>query len=500
MTISITNVAKNSLKISAVQTIGAVVALLATMYVATIVLPDEYGIYGFLLLWLTYAGLITPGIINAGNREMPGLLGKGETTAATRIQNVSLTPELIWSLIPFAVILVSAFFFTDYTYRTGLIIVAFSYLSLRLTTFWATYNVTREKFNTVAIAYLIQGVAVPALTLLLVTWLKVYALLLSPLAISIVVWLYYLKKGPINYRFQFDWQEITRLLKIGIILQAGGLVFYAYRLMDRTIIAAMLSQEQLGLYTFASGFIMVALAIPTSFTSVLQPILWRHAEKAKNAVEGFKDAKRIAVYLAFGTAMLIPLMQVAYYLVVELITKKYVGSIPAFNVLSYNICLMAIVLIPNLVLNSAIVNKQKIILILYIIGLAINIALNILVIKLGYGIVGVAWVMIGSQFLVSLATLYLARRYMFGDRMEYFRLQVKILLPFIVSLGFFFLHRYLESAFGLRGFTGISLAAQVVVWGLLIGGFYREYLSFKDIKALFKEISGVKREKPRERP
>lgn len=37
MTISITNVAKNSLKISAVQTIGAAVALLATMYVATIV-------------------------------------------------------------------------------------------------------------------------------------------------------------------------------------------------------------------------------------------------------------------------------------------------------------------------------------------------------------------------------------------------------------------------------------------------------------------------------
>lgn len=490
MPINITNIAKNSFKISAVQIIGAVFALLASMYVATIVLPEEYGIYGFLLLWLTYAGLITPGFMSAGNREMPGLLGKGKIAAAVRIQNVSLTPEIIWSLIPFAVILIAAFFFTDYTYRVGLIIVAFSYLSYRLTTFWGTCNFTREKFNTVAIGYLIQGVAVPVLTFVLVAWLKVYALLLAPLAVNVFLWLYYLKQGPINFRFQFDWREISRLFKIGIILQAGALVFYAYRLMDRTIIAAMLSQEQLGLYTYASGFIMMALAIPTSFMSVLQPILWRHAENAKNAVEGFKDAKRIAVYLALGTAMLIPLAQVAYYIIMQLITKNYIPSIPAFDALSYNICLMAIVLTPILVLDSAIVNKQRIVLILYAIGMAVNVALNILVINLGYGIVGVAWVMIGSQFVVSLAMYYFSRRYMFGDSKEYFLFQIKILLPFIASLGFFFLHRYLESAFGLRGFTGISLAAQVVVWVLLIVIFYRDYISAQAIKALVADIKG----------
>ena len=55
------------------------------------------------------------------------------------------------------------------------------------------------------------------------------------------------------------------------------------------------------------------------------------------------------------------------------------------------------VAIPNLVLNSAIVNKQGINLLFYAIGLAVNIALNILIIYLGYGMVGVAWVTIGSQ-------------------------------------------------------------------------------------------------------
>lgn len=488
MPINITNIAKNSFKISIVQMAGAVVALGASMYVATIILPEQYGVYGFLLLWLTYAGLITPGIAGAGNREIPGLLGKGKIAEATRIQNVSLTPEIVWSLVPFAVIFVAAFFFSDYTYRVGLIIVAFSYLAARLSTSWSSYNIMRERFSIVTVAYLIQGIGVPVLTFIFVVWLKVYILLLAPLVINLVVWLYFLKKGPLNFRFQWDRTEIARLFKVGIILQMGGIVAYAYRLMDRTIIAAMLPQDQLGLYTYASGFVMVALTIPSSFISVLQPIIWRHAEQEKNPVEGFKDAKRIAVYFALGTAILVPLMQLAYYVIMKLVTKSYLPSLVAFNALSYSICLTAIAIIPVLVLSSSIINKQNTVLVVYAIGLALGIALNILVIELGYGIVGVAWGMVGSQLLVSLLMFYSSRKYMCNDNKEYSRLQLKIFVPCIVSLGFFFLHSYLDSAFGIRGFFGISLAAQVVAWGLVIACFYRDYLSIREIKALVADI------------
>ena len=488
MTISITNIARNSLKFSMVQIIGAVIAMLTSMYVATILVPQEYGVYGFLGLWLMYASLIGPGLMSAGSREMPGLLGKGEVKEAVRIQNVSLTPELLYSLLPFAVILVASFFYSDNVTRTGMIIIAFSYLTARLVNFWGHYNFIREKFNTVAAANLIQSIAVPAITLICVYWLKVYALLLAPLAVNVILWFYYLKRGPINYRFQLDRTETIRLLKVGIILQGGSLVFWAYQLMDRTLIAVMLSQEELGLYTFAIGLVTLVLALPVSFTSVLQPILWRYANMAENITEGFRDAKRIAVYLAIGAAVLIPLAQLGFYLVVNLITTNYTGSIHIFYVLSYNIFLVAITAIPNLVLMSTIVNKQRLILFFYLVGLIINIIFNVLIIKLGYGVVGVAWVTIATQVLVTLMVYYFSRRYMFIDNMEYLRFQARILAPFLVSILFFFLHRYLESSFGLRGFTGISITAQVIAWGLLIGIFYRNYLSIKEIKIMIKEI------------
>lgn len=488
MTINITNVAKHSLKFSTVQIIGAAISMLASMYIATVILPTEYGIYGFLGLWLTYASLIGPGIAGAGSREMPGLLGEGKVDVARRIQNVSLTPELIWTLVPFSFILVASFFFSDYTYHVGMIIIAFSYLITRLYSLWSNYNFIREKFNTVAVGNMIQAIGVPVFTLLAVSWLKVYALLLAPLVINIVLWIYYLKKGPIGYYFVLDRKETFRLLKIGIVLQAGSLVFWAYQLMDRTLIAAMLPQDQLGLYTYAMGFVTVAQAIPISFTNVLQPILWRHAEKAKNITEGFQDAKRIAMYLALVISMLIPLIQVCFYIVVNLITKNYTGSIQIFDALSYNIYLAAIVVIPNIILGSAIVNKQKLTLLFYTIGLVVNLVLNFFTIKLGYGVVGVAWVTIVCQGLMTITIYFFTRRYMFSDKNECLRLIAKMLAPFIVSLGFFFLHRYLGSSFGLRGFTGISLAAQIVVWGLLIGIFYRDYVSPREIKALIAHI------------
>ncbi|MBN1162052.1 MAG: oligosaccharide flippase family protein [Dehalococcoidales bacterium] len=494
MTISIINIARNSLKFSTVQIIGAIIAVLSSMYVATIIAPKEYGIYGFLLLWLTYATLIGPGLVSAGSREMPGLLGKGEVKEAIRIQNVSLTPEMLYTLLPFIVILAAAFFYSDSVIRTGMIIIAFSYLTARLANFWSNYNFIREKFNTVAAGNLIQAIAVPLITVILVNWLKINALILAPVIVNVIILIYYLKRAPINYQFKLDRSETFRLLKVGIILQGLTLVFWAYQLIDRTLIATMLTQEELGLYTFAIGLVTLALSLPGSFTNVLQPILWRHAYNSENVVEGFKDAKRIAVYLALGTAIMIPLVQLGFYVIVNWITTKYVGSISIFNVLSYNIFLAAIVAVPNLVLNSSIVNKQRLVIIFYAIGLVLNVIFDVLVIKLGHGVVGVAWVTVATQALITITVYFFTRQYMFSNKIEYLKHQAKILAPFVVAIGFFFLHRYLESTYAsIKTFTGLSIAAQVVIWGVLIIIFYRDYISAREIKALLEQIKTGKR-------
>ena len=498
MAVSIINIAKNSLKFSSVKAVSALLGLPVTIYAATILVPEEYGAYGLLALWLMYATLIGPGIASAGSREMPILLGRDQEKEALRIQNISVSSELIYTIIPTIVILGASFFYPEPVLRIGLIIVAMSYMASRLTHLWSHMNFIRERFNTVAQGNLIIAIVSPVVILLGVNWLKVYALLLGPMVAHAIVMVYYFKKGAIDFHFTFDKREIFRLAKVGVILQGLGLIFWAFRMADRTIIASTLSLEQLGLYTFAIGFLMYALTLFTDFGNVLKPILWREAGRADSISKGFKDTRRIAVYFALGTGLVIPVAQLGYCLIVTLITTKYIDSIPIFYVLSYNLYLASIGIIPALILNSSLVNKQKLSLYFFAVGLALNIGLDLLVIKLGYGVVGVAWVTICTQGLVTFILYYFIKGYIFKVATEFIKFIIVIIVPFLVSIPFYFLHLYLHSAVtNMWSFTGISLAAQLVIWSLIIGIFYRDYLSINKLKLIGQEIrSALSKDKP----
>ena len=173
----------------------------------------------------------------------------------------------------------------------------------------------------------------------------------------------------------------------------------------------------------------------------------------------------------------------------NLITTKYIASIDIFYVLSYNLYLASVVTIPALILNSSIANRQNITLFFYAIGLALNIVFDLLVIELGYGVVGVAWVTIGTQGLVTIVLYYLIRGYIFKDTREFLRFQARIVFPLLLAVPFYFIHNYLDSATSsVWTFAIISLAAQVAVWSLAIGVFYREYLSIRHLRTLIAEI------------
>lgn len=110
MAISIINIAKISLKFTSVQVISAFISVPVSIYVATILVPEEYGVYGFLGLWSMYSTLITLGLLTAGYREVPVLLGKGEEKEALRIQNITITSDMLYSILPCVVILGASFF------------------------------------------------------------------------------------------------------------------------------------------------------------------------------------------------------------------------------------------------------------------------------------------------------------------------------------------------------------------------------------------------------
>lgn len=488
MAISIVNVIKQSAKFNIVSLVGKFISVPRNIIVAAVLLPEDYGIIGFVGLWSIYAGLINPGINSAGSREMVYLLGKNEKEEALRIQNTFVTGNLAFSILPFMAIFCASFLFPN-PVKVGLILTAIGFALNCIVNRWSGVNFARQKFTLVAKGNLINSIAVFAATVILIYWLRIYAVLLAPIVGAGIAGIYFWNKGPIGYSFQFDWQEIKRLMKVGVIISLGTLAFWGYRMADRTIIAASLSLTELGFYTYAMTFIFLGTQFFSEFGNVLQPVLWEHSGKVENPIDAFSDTKRIAVYMALVSGIIIPVSQLGFYLLVSLITTKYISSIPIFYVLSYNLYLASMVILPAIILKSKIINRQSIFTLVYAIGLGFNIVLDLAAIHFGYGVLGVAWVTVATQGIVTFVLYFLIRKHVFTKLKEFTSFIILINFPLLISILFSVFHNFLNS---LRlnhwFFACISLVVQVFVWSLVITILYRRYFPRKKIINLMKEL------------
>ena len=500
MTISIRNIVKQSAKFNVVSIISLLLKIPNQIIIGMFLIPEEYGIISFVALWKLYAGLINPGMLSAAQREIPYLIGKKEERQSIKVQNIAISSDLIYSILPFLAIFCASFFYSNKIIKIGLMITAFSFFSTRFVNYWSTINFIKQNFTVVAMGRLISSILSPIIIIISIYWLGIYSVLIAPLVCTLIVGIYYFKKAPIGYSFQFEWAETVRLIKIGFIFSLSGIIFYVYRMTDRTIIASFLSLHDLGLFTFAMMFVMFGINFLSDFGRVLEPILWEHSGKVKNPNDSFNNTKRMAVYMALVTAMIIPLVQVGYNLTVKLILPKYIESIPLFFILSNMLYLASMATIPSVILNSIVVNKQAFVTTIYAIGAGINIILDLFIIYVGYGIKAIAFVTVLSQGMATFVLYFLAWKYMIKQRNELALFLRQIMLPFIISVTFSVFHGFFYSSTTLSPWflSVISILFQTIIWYFIILLFYRDYLTKDKIISIIKELyelasTGIKR-------
>ena len=488
--VTVVSILRHSIKFNAVNIFSKTIAFPTYIIIAMVLIPEEYGVIGFVGLWGMYANLISPGMVSAAHREMPYLLGKGEKEKALHLQNIAITTKFMYSFFPFIVMLCASFLYSNKLIRIALIITAVNYIITTNTNYWSLFNYARQRFNKVATGNLITGFAVPLVTLSLIFWLKIYAVLIAPIIGAIFVFIYYIRNAGIEYHFEFERRETVRLIKIGLPLALLALVYWGYRMADRTMIAAFLPLREMGLYTFAILIVTFAILLFSDFGNVLQPVLWTSLGQARNHIEGFKPLHQIAVYMSIAAAMSIGICQIGFYLLVHLLTTNYIGSIPVFNVLTFNIFLVCMTMVPNLVLNSSVVNKQTLNTKIWSIGLVLNVILDYIVIRNGFGIIGVSWVTVGTQVLVTSILLFTIRQYMFSDSeaKEFRKFMSSILFPLFVS---FLL--YLTSIFfkgqiqNIYLYSACSLIFFGLIWLIVLRLFYRNYFPKEQVINVWKE-------------
>jgi O-antigen/teichoic acid export membrane protein len=430
------SILRHSSKLSGASIAAVLVLFPVNIVVARVLGPNLLGVFGLVTLWQFYASLIRPAVFGAAYREMPGLLGEGRVDEAVRLQNIGITVESAY-VIACALVMVLAGA-TQYTLlRNSLWVAAAAFLLMQLQYYVFSVHWAHRRFNVIAAGKLVGTLTQAGFMLSAVWLLGIYALILAPgvaaLTSSIAsrVW-----TGPIGFRPRLEWAEAWRLIGIGLPLALGTIFYWGFRSVDRTIVAAGLPILALGYFTFVMQFVNMGISLVSDFGNVVQPALWAKLGQVADPRGLGRELRRLSIVVLATTCVGIGLTQAMFGAFVHWFVPAFAGSVATFEVLVVLLACATAGIIPSHLLNSSVLNRQNLATAIYGAGIPINVALGVLAVHLGWGLIGVAWASVIAQSLVSAALLASVRGHLnvAGSSVGTFYLQMAGLLCATLAL------------------------------------------------------------------
>ena len=487
MSVSIKSIIKHSSKFSGITLFSKLISAPVSIVVAMVLSPDEYGILAVASLMTTYAALVQLGATITASREIPGLVKSGNIKHVHYIQNLSISIDSLFSILIFGALVIISLSQRDFTLRWVLLVTSIGFIIGRFKGYLEMINFAFQNFTLSAKGRLIRMILYPILTLSLIFWLKIFTIPIVAMLTAIVILIYFLRSNSYNLSLVFNKSESVRLIKIGLVLNVGSILYMLFTTTaDQTIIAAFLSKEELGLYFFSYNIVFLILEMFRDYGRVLRPTIWAEAHNALNTQNGFYVLRKMSIYFSLITAFLIGISQLGFIFLVNNITVNFVKAEFVFLIIISYVFWEAIQIFPEMILISPKVDKQKIVLLIWGGCLLVNIGLDLFAIKLGYGIVGVAIATTLAQAISSISMYFFSSKYLFFNKSEFFSFLRKLMLPFIISICITLFHwNYLtRQAFILL--YPISLSIQILVWYVFIRFFYKEYfIKFKTLFLMF---------------
>lgn len=264
---------KNIIAFTAANMVGLLLTTVSSLWAANLAGPRLMGIYNTLQLLVNYAPILTFGIINGLNRELPYMLGMGETESANRMAASShfsclavacgsgltlafggfvgvLAGNLEWGLglLCFAILVPFSLIrnFVEVTYRTGQDFIWLSWVKM--------------------FTGIIAVATVPLLYIVIWKGVLLRAVIISAFGFFLL-WI----KRKLVTKPIWNYEATISLIKTGLPIFIVGYIYTGVLNMDRVIISARLGVSALGMYTPALLILQGMAVVPTSVMQVMYP-------------------------------------------------------------------------------------------------------------------------------------------------------------------------------------------------------------------------------------
>ncbi|NLC55716.1 MAG: oligosaccharide flippase family protein [Armatimonadetes bacterium] len=364
------------------------------LLVAGLLSPSQLGIWNVMVMIVGYGKYGDLGLTYGMNKWVPLLRSRGEEQRLRVVRDTTF-----WATIGIGcvecLLLIGLSRFLPAQYSTALAVAAvilvvqyvyfYLYLLLR-----ADKRFGLLSFGITALSVLALCLTPPAILLsqdrmlgALVGWLVAYLL----------TTVYLLWRSGYRFAWGLNVPDIRQAVGYGAPLVVAALLGSVMLTVDRWVVAATLSAEQLGYYALGIMVSTGLALIPGSVANVLYP----HMLERYGATGDYTAARGLVLTSMQALAAIMVVIEGAVVLAMPLLVRyvlpQYLPSILLTQILVCGSFFLAVASVPSNYLVS--IDRQNSVVIWSIVTIAVAAAVDLLMVRLGYGVMGVA---VGTAF------------------------------------------------------------------------------------------------------
>jgi O-antigen/teichoic acid export membrane protein len=385
---------KNILFVFTAFTFSKIVGAFTSFALPKILEPESYGVWVTLLLIISYSPILAFGTVEALLRQYPYYIGKGEDKKAREIER-SVAGSIVISA---AILLIAGYLLTVVfnlavieTYLLEIRLIFVTAVICLFSAFLFHRFAAHQVFYTYGIVDSLRAV----ITLLIVcsfAWIwglrgAVSGYLVTEIIVCCIS-AYLSKRYCGSVTADIDSKRIWSAIKIGFPITIIWWVMTLQTSVDRVISAAYLGAIQTGYYGLGISIVSMLLLVPQAMNRVLYPRINMAMGQQSHAFEISKLVIYPVRILSITTPLLIGVLIIMLPLIYNCIFPKYIPGVTAAQILLLSIFFVGLSGngINYLIAN----NKQMQLLAQVTICLAVNAITAFLMVRMGYGIEGIA--------------------------------------------------------------------------------------------------------------
>lgn len=359
------------------------------LIVARWVGPEEFGVWNTLNLLLLYGAFASLGVLNGMNREIPLLRGRRGEKEAAQIVILSFWFMLFSSIVIGLIISFIAISsrITE-QFRQSLMWMGLLFISHYMYLYFQLLLKSNIKFRLMSIQQFMYAIVLPLVVLPMASQWHIPGFILGQAIVALALGIFICRVISFKPAFFWSWSALFFLIKIGFPIMVAGVLYGLLTSVDRWIILTFLGVESLGYYSLAIICLGTLGIIPSVVSQQLYPrMAFRYGQTSVQ-----KSLFPMVIRQSLMSMVItVPILILVYFglpfLVTYFLPEYSLGLVPA------RILLIGLAFIPlaggvGNFLN--IVDKQIHYMAIIAFAVIINLGLDLLFVKLGWGLNGVA--------------------------------------------------------------------------------------------------------------